>query len=86
LRKSIVLFSMMAVLLFAFGMIGQAYALLGDLNHDGKVDIKDLAIISKQYGLTKDNPNFNPEADLYPDGKIDIRDIVIVVSNFGKTE
>jgi hypothetical protein len=68
--------------------------LLGDVNGDGKVDIKDIALVAKSFGAVGPNyfypgsppsPNWNPDADLNGDNKIDIKDIVIVALNFGKT-
>jgi len=56
----------------------------GDLNDDGKCDIKDIAIVSIAYGSTPGHPRWNPIADLYPDLKIDIRDIAVVAKDYGK--
>jgi len=67
--------------------------ILGDINGDGKVDIKDLEIAAKAYGSHDANydyqgeppsQNWNPTADLNDDGKIDIRDIHLIAVNFGK--
>jgi len=57
----------------------------GDINGDGTVDIKDIAIVAIAFGSFPGHPRWNPQADLYKDGKIDIRDIAIVARNFGKT-
>jgi len=59
--------------------------IIGDLNGDGKCDIKDISIVAKAYGSYPGYPNWNPIADLYPDMKIDIRDVAIVAKDFGKT-
>jgi len=59
--------------------------LVGDLNGDGKVDIKDIAIVAKAYGSYPGYPNWNPIADLNGDGKVDIKDVAIVAKQFGKT-
>jgi archaellum component FlaG (FlaF/FlaG flagellin family) len=56
----------------------------GDINGDGKVDIKDVAIVAAAFGSFPGHPKWNPVADLYKDGKIDIRDVAIVARNFGK--
>jgi len=56
---------------------------------DGKVDIKDIAIIAKYFG--QNVPPAPPECDIsgptlgMPDGKIDIRDVALAAINFGKT-
>jgi len=59
--------------------------LVGDLNGDGKVDIKDIAIVSKAYGSQLGDPNWNPVADVNGDGKVDIKDVAIVASHYGET-
>jgi parallel beta-helix repeat protein len=56
---------------------------LGDLNNDDKVDIRDIVIVASGFGSFPDHPRWNPEADINQDGIIDIRDIAIVASNFG---
>jgi len=59
--------------------------LLGDLNNDFKVDIKDLAIAALAYGSYPGYPRWSPQADINEDGKVDIRDLVLIAKNFGKT-
>ena len=58
--------------------------IVGDLNFDGKVDIRDIAIVAYSFGSYASDPRWNPIADINEDGKVDIRDIAIVASNFGK--
>ncbi|MCK4482376.1 PKD domain-containing protein, partial [Candidatus Bathyarchaeota archaeon] len=55
-----------------------------DINGDGKVDIKDIAIVSQAYGSYPGDPNWNPDADVNNDGKVDIKDIAIVSSHYGE--
>jgi hypothetical protein len=57
---------------------------------DGKVDIRDIAYVAKQFGTNTNSSNWNPTADLtgpggVPDGKVDIRDIAYVAKQFGAT-
>jgi hypothetical protein len=68
-------------------------ALVGDVNGDGKVDMKDIGVVAKAFGsygpdyLYPGSPptqGWNPAADLNSDGKIDMIDVAIVASNFGK--
>lgn len=65
--------------------------LLGDLNSDGVVDIKDIALVALAFGSQQDYPDWNPRADitgpeyLVPDGKVDIRDIAVIAIHFGET-
>ena len=62
-----------------------------DINHDLKVDMKDIGISARAFGSYLGHPHWNPHADitgpeyLVPDGKVDMRDIAIVARNFGKT-
>jgi len=58
--------------------------LLGDLNSDNIVDMRDIAIVAQAFGETPEQPRWNPQADINKDDKIDIRDIAIVAKNFGK--
>jgi len=57
---------------------------------DGKVDIKDVAMVSKNFGMTEENPNWDPWLDLTGaeylshDCIIDIKDVALVSKNFGK--
>ncbi|MCK4482237.1 PKD domain-containing protein, partial [Candidatus Bathyarchaeota archaeon] len=55
-----------------------------DINGDGKVDIKDVAIVSQAYGSYPGDPNWNPAADINNDGKVDIKDVAIVSSHYGE--
>lgn len=52
--------------------------LSGDINHDNKVSVGDLAIIAANYGKDTSSPDWNQvkQADLNGDGKIDIVDLV----------
>jgi parallel beta-helix repeat protein len=56
--------------------------IFGDINGDGKVDIRDLAAIAKAFGQTV--PPANPDLDVNQDWKIDIRDIAVVAKHFGE--
>jgi len=57
----------------------------GDMNFDGKVDIKDIAIAALAFGSYPGHPGWNPLADTNGDNKVDIKDIAFIASNFGKT-
>ena len=71
---------------FNFNVLIKALdSLPGDLNGDGTVNIKDIAILVKLYGTTPASPQWNPNADLNGDQKIDMRDIALAVQAFGNT-
>jgi len=61
-----------------------------DINHDLKVDMKDVGLAAKAFGSYPNHPRWNPHADitgpqlLVPDGKIDMRDISLIAKHFGE--
>jgi hypothetical protein len=59
--------------------------MLGDLNMDGEVDGRDIALVSIAFGSIPVNPRWNPIADEDEDNMINAKDIAIVCRNFGKT-
>jgi hypothetical protein len=60
------------------------FALIGDVNRDDKVDIKDLVLLIKAFGSYPNHPRWNPNADINGDNKIDIEDLVLLVEHFGE--
>jgi len=58
---------------------------IGDVNYDGKVDIKDVSLVARAFGEFPGRPRWSPMFDVNYDGKIDIKDISIVARNFGWT-
>jgi hypothetical protein len=58
--------------------------IMGDINGDGKVDGKDIAIAAKAFGTVPGDPRWNLDCDINGDGKVDGKDIVLVARNFGK--
>ncbi|UCB59620.1 MAG: hypothetical protein JSW72_05635 [Candidatus Bathyarchaeota archaeon] len=65
--------------------------IVGDINGDMKVDIKDIAGIAIHFGTVQGDPGYDPVADitgptyLNPDGKVDIRDIALAAKHYGET-
>ena len=57
---------------------------VGDLNADKKVDIKDLAIVSAAFGSTPDSPRWKPVADVDHNNNVDIKDVAHVSKNYGQ--
>ncbi len=49
-----------------------------DVNKDGVIDIKDIALIASNYNYNNSNINWNADLDINNDGIIDIYDIVLV--------
>lgn len=58
-------------------------ALTGDLDHNGLVDMKDIAAVARAFATKPGDPKWNPAADLNLDGKVDMKDIAIVAKAFG---
>jgi rhodanese-related sulfurtransferase len=50
---------------------------------DGKVDIRDIAVVAKCFGSSPGSPGWNVNCDVNNDSRIDIRDIAIVAKHFG---
>jgi parallel beta-helix repeat protein len=57
-------------------------SVMGDINGDLKVDIKDLVLVIKHYASYPGHPVWNPDADVNNDGKVDIKDLVLVIKHF----
>jgi hypothetical protein len=57
---------------------------LGDIVKDNRIDIKDVAYVSKRFGVTAGDPRYDPIADLNGDGRIDIKDVAAVSMFFGQ--
>jgi hypothetical protein len=56
---------------------------VADINMDGKVDIRDLAMVVGAFGSRPGCPRWNPDCDMNGDNKIDIRDLAYVCCYFG---
>ncbi len=69
----------------AFSTCTYNVQLKSDVNNDGKVDAKDIAIVCKAFGTKPGDTRWNPVADLNGDGKVDAKDIAIVCKAFGIT-
>jgi hypothetical protein len=69
---------------FVYGQIKVIFP--GDVNQDGIVDMRDVAVIVLSFNAFYDNPGrFNHFADLDANGRIEMRDIGIWGVNFGQT-
>ena len=64
-------------------------AIVGDITSvspaepDGKVDIRDLALVAICYDSRVGDLNWNPNADINDDDKINFDDLLLAASNFG---
>ena len=58
---------------------------IADLNQDGVVDMRDIALAAGAFGSYPSHPRWNPIADINQDNVVDMRDLATVARNFGKT-
>jgi len=58
--------------------------LLGDVNGDDNVDLKDVFAVSLAFGSFPGHPDWNPLADINRDNTVDLKDVFIVSINYGK--
>jgi hypothetical protein len=56
----------------------------GDVNLDGKVDVKDISCVARSFGSCLGGPGYKSILDENEDNRIDIKDIALVAKNFGK--
>jgi hypothetical protein len=54
-----------------------------DINQDGMVDFRDLAILAAHYGETTSPPY--PRWDINQDGTVDYRDLALLAAHYGET-
>jgi len=59
--------------------------IMGDVNGDGKVDMRDVSASVLAFRAYPGRPTWNPEIDLDRNKIIDMRDIVIIILNLNKT-
>jgi len=57
--------------------------IIEDINKDGSVNMADVVLIAKVFGLTKDDEGFDKKCDLNGDGTINMSDIVKLALKFG---
>lgn len=69
--------------LTADGTFNNLKVLLGDLNHDGIIDINDAIIFANAFGSKPQDKRWNPEADMNNDGQVDIIDLIQICIRFG---
>lgn len=63
----------------------------GDMNGDGKLNVKDVYAVAKAYGTSLEGPNppgrtYVPECDINGDDKVDVKDFYIVCKHYGKID
>jgi len=66
--------------------VSAAVAMIGDINADGKVDLKDVFTVGKAYGSSPSHPRWIAVCDINNDEKVDLKDYYATCRNYGKTE
>jgi hypothetical protein len=56
---------------------------IGDINYDGKVDVRDVSRVAAAFGETPGRPRWDPICDIDGNGKIDTKDVATVAHNYG---
>jgi len=59
-----------------------APAVPGDMNGDGKINIRDLVIVGAAFASTPGHPRWNPVADINKDNIVNMKDLVQVAIHF----
>ena len=59
--------------------------LLGDINKDYVINMRDIAAEIVLFQTTPSSPNWNPDADIDKDGVVNMRDIAALVQFFGNS-
>ncbi len=56
----------------------------GDVNGDGRVDMRDIALVARAFGSNKTSSNWNLYADINGDGVVNMRDVALAARHFGQ--
>jgi hypothetical protein len=58
----------------------------GDVNADGKVNVKDIFAVAKAFGSQCGQPKYDPNLDINGDCKINVKDMFTTAKNFGQED
>jgi hypothetical protein len=62
-----------------------SHPILGDVDGDFKVNLKDLVLLAKAYGSRPYDSNWNANADFDGDGVVGLSDLAMLAQNYGRT-
>jgi PKD repeat protein len=66
------------------GAIRIKVRIMGDINGDGEVDMKDVVLAASAFGSDPNHPRWNSDADIDENGEINVKDIALVCKHFGE--
>jgi len=58
-------------------------SIIEDINKDGSVNMADVVLIAKVFGLTKNDEGFDKKCDINLDGTVNMSDIIKLARKFG---
>jgi hypothetical protein len=58
---------------------------VGDVNHDGIVDLKDIFLVTSALGTKPGDPRWKLVCDLNGDGRVNLKDLSIALQHFGQS-
>lgn len=58
----------------------------GDVNVDGKVDMRDIGHVARRFLMSPSDFLWDPDTDIDGDGKVDMKDVGVTARNFGQFE
>lgn len=64
--------------------LGYVELLAGDINKDGKIEIEDIGILMKMYGINDIDTDYEEKYDFNDDKKVEIEDVGILMKNYLK--
>ena len=79
-------FLVACTMLFLFPVVSKfcwAASLPEDLNGDGSVNVKDIAIAAAAFSSYPGHERWNPKADINADGRVDLADVGLIILRFG---
>lgn len=79
LPRMLLMFFSLCVLVLGVNVKSVEAAIDADLNDDGVVDFRDVALAAWSFGSRPGHERWNPDADLNQNGEVDIGDILAIV-------
>lgn len=82
MKKLLIASAILGVLILAFLLRPKPSeaALVGDINHDGTVNMGDITILTAHYNSVKGDSRYYAPADINQDGVINIGDICVITN------